>query len=90
MSTLVERMAPYLDYDLELAHIGVVPCPSLCRATLRAMDGGAISVAERWASTYLYKCEQFAYMSIPDMHIAHKQWAEKLLAGIDNSTQPVL
>ena len=102
MNTLLDRMRPYMDSDLELARIGVVPCPALCRAMWRAMDDRAISVAERWAleaavqadryrtGTYLYKCEQFAHLPVPDMHTAHRQWAEKLLGAIDSKASHML
>lgn len=99
MATLLERMRPYLDDDLELARIGNLPCPALCRASWRARDDRAISEAERRAigaavqadrgtGMYLYKCEQFAHLPVPDMHTAHRRWVEKLLVGIDNPHNP--
>ena len=95
IQSLAERIAPSLDYIAELARYGLVPCPSLCRAMDEARRWRSISDAECRAieaavqadrsttGAYHYKCEQFAHLSTPDMHVAHRQWADKLLEGID-------
>lgn len=102
MQTLIERLRPYLDADLALVLAGLEPCPCLCRATYRASHAGAIHVDENlviqraieadmartFRSGQKYKCQQWWPRS--DTFDMHRQWAEKLLVGVDKQLESML